>query len=774
MKTGKYILVFLLSFLVLAPIMAVETVIVGEVRDETTGDPIPNVNIHFRGTKIGTTSDKSGAYALRVDMTAKSQLVFSAVGYYTQRYDIEPGVMSGLQVTMREKSAVLTEVVVAPHENPALGILRQVRAHRAEHDRTMHPEWTEKVEREQTLYISHIRKRHLRRALWRSLQTGMMAQDDSTYILPLYRETQSFRLSGSEMIPANDQRTEALILSTTDYSALIGGEGNLNFYANSVSLMNQSFLSPLASNGNLYYRYYIDEWTTKDSLLAINFRTRNPFYATFNGQMLIDTATFALRAISAYVPAEVAVNYVNNLHVVQVLGKDDRLDKEHISVLLDVAIKTELNNKPFPTLLLTTSLTNPEASTMPEVEMPTQQRFDVNRIVAATDSLWTKLKATPVMRTASWVASIISTGYIPTGTAIDIGHIEEILQVNNDEGVHFGLPFRTNEKLCKWFSMEASVGYGIRDRSAKGMGRLSFDLPTPRKNILQLEYNNRYVWSEVDDFDRLLRENSMGWGFMDFTAYAFESIHRDSLYVNTRIRSQQIQLHWFADWSPNVETHAYARVGWLAGLPYQSLSGIVRLSWGERKYDGYFMRRYAYSSRYPVLFLGAEANHWEEGVFAHLRLMLTHHANLGMGGKLTYALQTGTLLGRIPHVMLAQMNANQGYAYDPYRFSFLHGGQMMADKYVTLQGEWNGMGILFNLIPGIRWMHMRELVEGKVAYTHLSAKNATETEYKSGSQWYTEVGVGIGNILRICDVYSIWSITPKVEWTMRFRIHLSL
>ena len=99
---------------------------------------------------------------------------------------------------------------------------------------------------------------------------------------------------------------------------------------------------------------------------------------------------------------------------------------------------------------------------------------------------------------------------------------------------------------------------------------------------------------------------------------------------------------------------------------------------------------------------------------------------------------------------------------------------MMADKYVTLQGEWNGMGILFNLIPGIRWMHMRELVEGKVAYTHLSAKNATETEYKSGSQWYTEVGVGIGNILRICDVYSIWSITPKVEWTMRFRIHLSL
>jgi hypothetical protein len=48
--------------------------------------------------------------------------------------------------------------------------------------------------------------------------------------MPLYRETQSFRISGEQVTPANDQRTQALILSTTDYSSLIGGEGNLNFY----------------------------------------------------------------------------------------------------------------------------------------------------------------------------------------------------------------------------------------------------------------------------------------------------------------------------------------------------------------------------------------------------------------------------------------------------------------------------------------------------------------------------------------------------------------
>ena len=284
---------------------AVETIIVGEVVNETTGEAVPNVNIRFRGTKIGTTSDENGNYVLRVDMHAKEQLIFSAVGYYTQRFDIEPGTMAGLQVALRERTATLSEVVVSPAENPALGILRQVRAHREENDRTLHKESSMVAQREQTLYISHISKRHLQRALWKSLQAGMIAQEDSTYILPLYREKQSFRLSGTDMIPANDKMSQTLILTETSYASLLGGEGNLNFYAPSVSIMGHAFLSPISAGGNLYYRYYIvEEDTATAPMVRIAFRTRNPFYATFNGEMVIDTGTYALRSIQAHVPAE--------------------------------------------------------------------------------------------------------------------------------------------------------------------------------------------------------------------------------------------------------------------------------------------------------------------------------------------------------------------------------------------------------------------------------------------------------------------------------------
>ena len=778
-------------------IFAAETIIVGEIVNETTGEAIPNVNIHFRGTKIGTTSDENGNYALRVDMTAKSQLVFSAVGYYTQRFDIEPGVMAGLQVALRERTASLAEVVVAPNENPALEILRQVRAYRQANDRTLHAESSITARREQTLFVSHINKRHLRRALWRSLQSGFIVQEDSTYVMPLYRETQSFRIAGTDMIPANDQQSQALILSSTDYSSLIGGEGNLNFYAPSVSLMGHAFLSPLAPGGNLYYRYYLDEEPVipngmPESVVSVHFRTRNPFYATFSGEMLIDTTSFALRSIRAYVPAEVAVNYVNNLHVSQTLAADNTIIEEHVSALLDFAVKSDKAGTVFPTLLIKTDLRNTDYNTQDtaQTDLLTANSQSIpielsRQTGLSTDSAFAALDSIPLIRVAKWFATIAVTGYIPTGTPVDIGHIEEILQVNKHEGVHFGLPFRTNEKFSKIVSLEASVGYGIKDRKPKGMGRISINLPSPRKQILQLEYNDRYVWSEVDDFDRLQRENSMGWRNMDFTAYAFEALHRDSLCVNTAMHQRQIQLHWFADWTPHLETHTYVRAGWqpsvipsLQGgnngriIAYQSLAFIARLSWGERKYDGFFMRRYAYSARYPVLYLGAETGHWNDGLYAHLRLMLTQHANLGMGGTLTYALQTGAIFGKVPNTMLWHADGNQGFAYDPYRFTFLHGGQIMADKYVTLQTEWNGMGILFNLIPGIRWLHLRELVEAKIAYGYCNPKQYSISNPQGNL--YAEVGVGIGNILRVCDLYSVWSLAPSIQWGIRFRIHLGL
>ena len=147
-------------------------------------------------------------------------------------------------------------------------------------------------------------------------------------------------------------------------------------------------------------------------------------------------------------------------------------------------------------------------------------------------------------------------------------------------------------------------------------------------------------------------------------------------------------------------------------------------------------------------------------LYCHLRVMLTQHANLGMGGTLSYAFQAGAIFGSVPDAFLWQASANQGYAYDPYRFTLLHGNQLLADKYLALQAEWNGQGILFNLIPGIRWLHLRELVEAKLAYGCLTSNSPQDG---LTSNLYAELGVGIGNILRVCDLYSVWGFQPTTN-----------
>ncbi len=779
-----------------------ETILIGDIIDEATGEAVAGANIYFRGTQTGTSSNEEGTFVLRTVLNRKRTLVISAVGYQTQRYPIEPGTMAGIQVALREKTAWVEEVVVLPGENPALPLIAEVRRHRHENDPTLRNASIPATQNTE-LFVSEIQRRHLQRSLWHSMQQGLLTAEDSTLLLPLYRSQGQVALQGSEVIPTGEQKAEALVLTANDYSALLTTQGNLSFYKNSFSLLGHSFLSPLSTAGATYYRYYLADSvpTSAGKTYQVDFRTRNPFYATFNGSLYIDSASYAIVGVDATVPAQSSVNYLSNLRIRQTLSPESGLLTEDIRVLLDFAVKTDTTHL-FPTILLHRHLraTDTALHTVPTATTG----MDTDSATAAFEAL----AATPVVRTAKWFATILTTGYIPTGTRLDIGHIEEILQINEHEGVHAGIPLRTNERLWKNVSLEASVGYGFRDQAWKGMGRVNINLPTLRRNILRIEYQDHYVWTEVDDFSRLLRENSIGWKTMDFTAYTFEALHSNKNTVNTATRQRQASLTAETDWSDNIETMLYLRAGRmgygnpLAGynaIPsfgYQTLGGILRVGFGERKIDMYFRRVHVHS-KYPAIYLGAEAGSWQDAgqttayhIYSRLNLLVRQTLPLGAGGEIDWALQAGCVLGQVPYPLLHHTEGNQGYAYDPYRFTLMNNYQYAADRYVALHAEWNGQGVLFNLIPGIRYLRLRELVECKVAYGALSARNkallptyftgiGNGTQTLQSGKAYAEIGVGIGNILRIADLYSVWRLTDRKDtttprWALRFRIHIGL
>jgi hypothetical protein len=227
---------------------------------------------------------------------------------------------------------------------------------------------------------------------------------------------------------------------------------------------------------------------------------------------------------------------------------------------------------------------------------------------------------------------------------------------------------------------------------------------------------------------------------------------------------------------------------------YATLGASARLSFNERKVDWYFHRRHIYN-HLPVLYVGGELGSYQlehmpsYRMYGNLQLLLRHNVDLGMAGELDYRIQAGLVFGKVPYPLLHHFAGNQTHTFDPDRFSLINNYQYAADQYIALHAHWNGKGILFNLIPGIRYARLRELLVLKIAYggyrndhqSVLAFPTSTMTNYQlltSPNTPYVEVGAGIGNILRFGEIYGVFRVThlddPTPWWAIRFRLHIGM
>ena len=789
----KRLIIILLCLLTVSSwLRAQETIVVGEVYDANTGEPLSNVNIYLQGTQEGTTTNAEGMFLLREELERARTMVVSAVGYHTERFKIEPHTQSGIDIALREKVGTLAEVFVVPNENPALALMEKVRARRAANRRMVAED---AATGSTALYVSDIQSRNLKRNLWKSLQSGMIQQEDSSYLVPLYWRQQT----------TDTVREEATLLTVTDYQLLLGQiPSTFDFYANSMPFLSTSMLSPLAASGNTYYTYFLVDsvWVGEEKRYQVRFKTKNPFYATFNGEMMIDSATCALRSIDVKMPAQTSINYLKGLSVRQTFTVDNQLRDEQVNMLMDFAVKAPLGNDTthiFPTLLLTRGTKLQHEENTPQNYAPEQD----DMILPALDSL----NNTPLFKTAKLLAYVVQTGCIPTSKYVEIGKVHHVFKLSKFEGLRVGIPLRTTDDLWKNVCLEAMVAYGMGDRAWKGFGQINVALPTERRHTMFVRYADEYMYADVDDFSEYLRENIVFNKQINIVTRLMQSLtFNPDYYYNTMSRRREARLQFSDEWNSYLETQAYVKLGRMGyGEPtsrynaqpsfsYSTIGASARISFNERKVDTYFERRHIYN-HLPVIYLGAELGSYRMDdmssyrMYGNLQLMVRHGVDLGMGGELDYLVQAGLVFGRVPYPLLYHFAGNQTHTFEPHRFSLMNNYQYAADQYVALQAHWNGKGVLFNLIPGVRYLRLRELVELKMAYGGLRQDHqqvlafpTTQTGHgtmRAMQVPYVEMGVGIGNILRIGEVYGVFRLTQINDpaspwWAVRFRLHLAM
>ena len=121
----RVIILFTVFLFVGNLLWAQSTRVRGKVTDAKTGEVLPLVNVFFKGTTVGMTTDFEGEYTIETRQEV-SELQASFVGYETKSVKINPGAFNTVNFQLEPQIFDLDEVKVTPGENPAHAILKNV------------------------------------------------------------------------------------------------------------------------------------------------------------------------------------------------------------------------------------------------------------------------------------------------------------------------------------------------------------------------------------------------------------------------------------------------------------------------------------------------------------------------------------------------------------------------------------------------------------------------------------------------------------------------
>ncbi len=788
MKWSKKIYIVFYFLFSITTLFAQETIVVGQVFDKESKTPLESVSVYFQGTNLRTQTNEEGYFLLR-NRGKETKLIFSIVGYKKEHRIVKRGENIGLQIELEEEINILNEILVTPRENPALLLMQKVRKNRRKNNIHI----TSKGREQNIVFLSKAGKSWKRNQIFKQFSESNLSPTDSLLLVPLYMKETEFSQNNENKKILTENRFNSSKTSILGVESLLKRmDKKVNFYENTINIMGKSMISPLANVGNSFYRYYlIDSTKNGRKEYLVDFRTRNRKNLAFNGSMRIDSATYALTHITAKLPSQANVNFINNLYIKQdykpIASRFTLANSETTWYLTYQLIKNAKNQS--AQLMLKNSL-HFGVIDKKSVKEFAQTGYSTN---AVKDKI-NILQQNKLFQVASYLADASFTGYFKMGK-IDVGKTDKIIQyTNDDEGYRIAFPFRTNEDFSKKIMLSGFAGYGLNDNQWK------YGVSFHWKPSL-LKEKTTLGASYVDDFRNLEFEytkfswynNPLSMSGRNFIS-KFLSIQSTQSYSSRRKELTSFIKH---DWNKNFETGLiYRNIVYTphkhlpmqlnnnsySALYDQSLSLISRLSFGEKIYHDHFQKIYLNTNKpifYTVLDIGKyRLTKDNEGNYARLTANMYQRRNF-MFGKWRYGVEIGKTFGKIPYPLLHKFKKMSGITYSLFRFYTMNSNKYISDSHLTAMGEVNFNGVLFNYIPLIKHLNLRELIGLRMAYGTLSnehQKVLSIPNYNTGfTQPYAEASIGFTNFLNAMTLQFVWRLTDwEQEDSNRWAIEASL
>lgn len=816
----KIALFFLLNYWSLSLLVAQSNFnLKGRVIDAATKEGVPFATILAKGNSVGVSSDIDGFFKISSESKI-NELKISSIGYKTLNFTI-PKTKDSLIIKMETDNALLQEVVVKPPKyrnknNPTVELIKRVidnrNNNRVEGFESYQEEQYEKILMGLTNLSEKIKDKKMFqafRAITENTDTTLLKGAGITpaYLQESLQDFYSQRKPKRSKIWVKAQKKVKFPFIDEEgidrYMSYLYQESDI--YDDYIVLLTDHFISPIADNAPIFYRYYpADTTEVQGSKIArIQFFPRNKNDLLLQGDIYVALdSTYPVTRINYTVNPNANLNWVRKLEMDQAFEKmpsgkwvlaeetyilDFGVLKSGMGIFAKRYVSHRNQNMGVAISDTIFKRSHELRSLLPTAEKKDNAYWEASRHIDLSETEVNTYKAVDsVMRSAFFqkvvkTAKIIIIGHFIPYPGIEIGRVNTFYSFNPVEGdrVRFGV--RSNPQLSKKFNFETYAAYGFRDERWKYGISVSYCLAKDRAynrfpyNMIRVNYQQDLITPGV-----LI----IGTFAPTSLATSFTRGTNDRFFFQKKFVAQyDREFYNHFSITPGFEHRSLSSLGSLKFISTEDPTKeggdvvtatpfvLLRYAPGEEFYqtEANWRRRIRFRSistlKYARGISGIAGSKYN---YDEVTASFYRFSNIPPIGYNYFYVEAGGVFGKVPYPLLTVHRANQTFGYRFMAYNLMNFMEFVSDRYITSYMEHNFYGFFLNKIPLIKKLKLREYITCKVLYGQISEQNQPKVgsnlfelprfadgrplTYSLEKKPYIEGSIGIGNIFKVLRV----------------------
>lgn len=821
-----------------------QTIVRGVIRDAVSGQPMPFVSVYFKGMG-GINSGADGSYKVQTSSTQVKTIEFSYVGYDKITRTIKPGVDQVIDIDLRQSGTLDAVLVTRKNkaryrnkDNPAVELIRKVIDNKSRNRLTAHDYVSYQQYEKMELSLTNKPEKLMKNKLLKKYQFVLENRDSTKVpgksLLPVYLE----EILSEKYFRKNPEKNKTVVLGEkkVNFGEFVDNDGvskylnsmyqDIDVYENNITLLSNQFLSPIADLSPTFYMFFIKDTVVEDGiqLVKLYFSPRNPNDLLFKGALYITLdGNYAVQKINMDISKHANLNWTKSLLIDQDFEKtaDGRYHMKRSSMQAEFAFSknasggilgertVSIKNFTVDHPIADSVFNGPALATASSPASTTDSFWQAGRhqpLTAVESNVYANIDSLTHMRSyrkmADW-ATLLLAGYKSAGP-FDIGPVNAFYSFNPVEGFRLRAGGRTTPKFNNRLYFETYGAYGFKDEKWKYFlsGTYSFN----RKSIYSFPLNYLRVSYQ---YDTKIPGQELQFVQEDNFLLSFKRGNNDKWLYNNIFKIDYVREFGknisysigFKNWKQTPagaieyvkpEGPALATV---PDVTTSELSAELRWAPNEKFYQGKSYR-IPVANKYPIFrfryIAGIKGLVNGEYNYHNLNLNIFKRVYLSQFGFIDVTLDGGYIMGTLPYPLLNIHRANQTYSYQSNSYNLMNFMEFVSDHYGAVNMDYYFNGFLFNKIPGIKKLKLREVASAKILYGGLRKENdpaytsdmfqfpvdkttGQATTFGLGNQPYIEVSVGIANIFKILRVDFVKRVTyldhPDIaDWGIRGKV----